>query len=121
MIIRLFVILLGLCGLGLILCGLMETMCTSGVPEVYHVILLWGEASTVEDRVRKALHTLKGQLYFVDLGLDPDGQMSVELLLRDHSFARLLAPEQLRQELRWENEVGTGTDQGNGYHCNLSE
>ena len=121
MIIRLFAILLGLCGIGLILCGLMETICSSGLPAVYHVIPLWGEASAVENRVRKALHTLKGQLYFVDLGLDPDGQMSVELLLRDHNCARLLAPEQLRQELRWENEFGTGTDQGNSHHCNLSE
>ncbi len=121
MIIRLFVILLGLCGLGLILCGLLDTICAFGLPNVYHVIPLEGDNSRIENRVRKALHSLKGQLYFVDLGLDPEGQMTVELLLRGHSCAKLLHPEQLRTELRWENEFGTGTDQRDSHHCNISQ
>ncbi len=121
MLIRLFVVLLGLCGLGLVLCALLETICFSGPSTVYHVIPLQGDAPDVENTVRKALHTLKGRLYFVDLGLDPEGQMSVELLLRGHSYAKICAPEQVHQELRWENELGTGTDQGNDHRCNLSE
>ena len=118
---RLFIVLLGLCGLGLILCGLLDTLRCTGSPVVYHVIPLKGDSATVEDIVRKALHTLRGQLYFVDLGLDPEGQMSVELLLRGHSYAMLCAPEQVRQELRWENDFGAGTDQGNDHKRNLSE
>ena len=121
MLIQFFVVLLGLCGLGLILCGLLETICFSGLADVYHVIPLIGDASYVEDRVRKALHTLKGQLYFVDLGLDAEGQITVELLLRGHSYAKLCAPEQLCEELRWENDVGTGIDQRNRHKCDLSE
>lgn len=121
MLIRLFVVLLGLCGFVLVLCGLMETLFSYGMPTVYHVIPIKGDPSEVEDTVRKALHSLKGQLYFVDLGLDPDGQMSVELLLRGHGYAKLCGPEQVRQELRWENECGTGTDQGNDQQCDLSK
>ncbi len=110
MLIQFIIVLLGLCGLGLVFCALLETICFSGLSTVYHVIPLQGDASDVENIVRKSLHTLKGQLYFVDLGLDPEGQMNVELLLRGHSYAKICAPEQLHQELRWENELGTGTD-----------
>ncbi len=121
MLIRFFVVLLGLCGLGLVLCGLLETLFFSAPSEVHHVIPLNGDSSAVEDRVRKALYSLKGRLYFVDLGLDAEAQMSVELLLRDRSYAILLSPQQLSQELRWENGLGTGTDQGNGHHGDFSE
>ena len=121
MIIRFFVVLLGLCGLGLILCGLLETLFFSAPSDVYHVIPLGGDGSDVEDRVRKALYSLKGKLYFVDLGLDAEAQMSVELLLRGRSHATLIAPEQLPQELRWENDLGAGTDQGNGHRGDFPE
>ena len=119
MVIRLFVVLLGLCGLGLVLCALLETLCFSGPPCAYHVIPLRGEPSQVENTVRKALHTLKGQLYFVDLGLDPEGQMNAELLLRGRSYAKLCSPEQIQQELRWENDLGTGTDQRDHHRSDL--
>ena len=121
MLIRFFVVLLGLCGLGLILCGLLETICLYGLSDVYHVIPLEGDASSVEDRVRKALRSLQGKLYFVDLGLDAEGQMNVELLLRGRSYAKLCAPEQMNEELRWEKDRGTGIDQGNRHKCDLSE
>ncbi len=119
MIIRFFVVLLGLCGLGLVLCGLLETLFFSAPSGVLHIIPLNGESSAVEDRVRKSLYSLKGQLYFVDLGLDTEAQMSVELLLRDRSHAMLVAPEQLHRELRWENDLGTGTDQGNDHYGDI--
>lgn len=118
---QLFVILLGLCALGLVLCGLFETLFFAGPYPVSHVIPLHGKASAVEDTVRRALHSLKGQLIFVDLGLDAEAQMTVELLLRGRSYAKLCAPEQVQQELRWENEVGTGTDQRNDHHSDLSK
>lgn len=121
MIIRFFIVLLGLCGLGLVLCGLFETLFFSGLSQVYHVIPLEGKASVVENTVRKALNSLKGRLLFLDLGLDAEAQMSVELLLRGRSYAKLCAPEQIQQELRWENDFGTGTDQGNSHHDNLSK
>lgn len=119
MIIRFFVVLLGLCGLGLVLCGLLETLFFSVPTGVLHIIPLDGEASAVEDRVRRSLYSLKGQLYFVDLGLDSEAQMSVELLLRERSHAMLIAPEQLNRELRWENGLGTGIDQRNDHHGDI--
>ncbi len=121
MLIRFFVVLLGLCGLGLVICGILETLFFSTPSDVYHVIPLTGGPSVAENRVRKALYSLKGKLYFVDLGLDAETQTSVELLLRARSHAILLAPEQLLQELRWENDLGTGTDQGNGHHGDFPE
>lgn len=121
MIIQIFVILLGICGLGLVLCGLIETVFFTDIPGISHVIPLSGKASVVENTVRKALGNLKGQLFFIDLGIDAEAQMSVELLLRGHSYAKLCAPEQLQQELRWENAFGTGTDQGNSHNCDFSE
>lgn len=121
MIIRFFVILLGLCGLGLVLCGLFETLFSSELTQVYHVVPLKGNASVVENTVRKALGSLKGQLLFIDCGIDAEAQMSVELLLRGRSYAKLCVPEQIQQELRWENEFGTGTDQGNSCYSHLSE
>ena len=121
MVIHFFIVLLGLCGFGLVLCGLFETVFFSGISHIYHVIPLSGEASVVENTVRKALHSLKGQIYFVDLGLDAEAQMSVELLLRGRNCAVLCAPEQLRQNLRWENEFGTGIDQGNSHYGDLSK
>lgn len=121
MLIRFFVVLLGLCGLGLILCGLLETLFFRAPSRVFHVIPLEGEAPSVEDTVRKALYSLKGRIFFVDLGLDAEAQMSVELLLRGRSHAILVAPEQMQQELRWENDLGTGTDQGNSHHGDFPE
>ena len=121
MLIRLFVILLGLLGLGIVLCGLLETVFCTGPSNVYHVIPIGGESYSVERTVRKALHTLRGCLYFVDLGLSPEEQMNVELLLRGYSYAKLCAPEQVQQELRWENDLGTGTDQRNSHHGDFSE
>ena len=121
MIIRFFIVLLGLCGWGIILCGLVETIFCSGISDVYHVIPLHGGCGSVEQTVRKALHSLKGRLYFVDLELSPEEQMSVELLLRECSYAKLCAPEQILQELRWENDFGTGTDQRNGHHSDFPE
>lgn len=121
MIIQFFVVLLGLCGLGLVLCGLFETLFFTGPTAVYHVIPLKGRASLAENTVRRALHSLKGQLYFVDIGLDAEAQMNVEMLLRGRSYAKLCAPEQLQQELRWENEFGTRTDQGNDHRSHLSK
>ena len=121
MLIWFFVVLLGLCGLGLVLCAILETLFFSAPPDVCHVIPLDGDASIVEGRVRKALYSLKGRLYFVDLGLDAEAQMSVELLLRDRHCAMLIAPDQLPQEMRWENNLGTGTDQGNSHHGDFPE
>ncbi len=115
MIIRFFVVLLGLCGLGLILCGLLETLFFSTPSDVYHVIPLGENGADAESRVRKSLYSLKGKLYFVDLGLDADSQLNVELLLRGRSHAMLVAPSQLPQELRWEMDLGAGTDQGNDH------
>ncbi|MBR6825689.1 MAG: hypothetical protein IKM59_03990 [Oscillospiraceae bacterium] len=121
MLIRILIMLLGLCALGLILCALAETLFCSVSASVSHVIFLQGDAPAVEHTVRKALHTMKGRLYFVDMGLDPEAQMSVELLLRGHSHAMLCAPEQLQQELRWENDLGKGTDQRNSHHGDFPE
>ena len=121
MIIRLFVVLLGLCGLGLILCGIIETLFFSAPSNVSHVIPLEGDASAAENRVRRALYSLKGKLYFVDLGLDAEAQMSVELLLRGRNHTMLIAPHQLPQELRWENNLGAGTDQGNNHNGDFPE
>ena len=121
MLIRFFVVLLGLCGVGLVLCGLLETLFSSGPSCVYHVIPLKGEASGAEDTVRRALHSLKGQLFFVDLGLEPEAQASVELLLRGRSSARLCGPLQLQQELGWENDLGAGADQGNSHYGDFPE
>jgi len=116
---RFFIALLGLCGLGLVLSGILDTLFFSAPSDVYHVIPLAGGLSDAENRVRKALYSLKGRLYFVDLGLDAEAQTGVERLLRDRSYAMLLAPVQLLEELRWENDLGTGADQRHSHYSNL--
>lgn len=121
MVIRIFAVLLGLCGFGIVLCGLFETIFLSGPSSVYHVIPLKGTAAEAENTVRKALHSLKGQLIFVDVGLEPEAQVTVALFLNGRSYAKLYSSEQIQQELRWEYEFGTGTDQGNGHFGDLSK
>ena len=121
MAIRFFIALLGLCGLGLVLSGILDTLFFSAPSDVYHVIPLSGGLPDVENRVRRALYGLKGKLYFVDLGLDAEAQSGVELLLRNRSYAMLLAPAQLLEELRWENDLGTGADQRHNHDGYLSK
>ncbi|MBP3412238.1 MAG: hypothetical protein J6K89_03175 [Oscillospiraceae bacterium] len=111
MLLKIFAVLLGLCGIGLVLCGIVDTLFASAPSRVMHIIPLMGESASVEQTVRRALRSLKGRLYFVDQGLEPEAQMSVQLLLKGNSSAVLCNLEQMLEAVRWESSLGAGTDQ----------
>ncbi|MBR4309161.1 MAG: hypothetical protein IKT58_06165 [Oscillospiraceae bacterium] len=102
--------LLSLCAIGLVLCAMMETIFTAAPENVYHIIPLEGNGAQAEQLVRNCLHTLRGKLYFVDFGLDAEGQMVVALLLRNSEYAVLCARDQILEELRGSLHCGSGTD-----------
>ena len=102
--------LLSLCALALVLWGIGESVLSKAPQPMYHIIPLRGDGGKAEQTVRWSLHNLRGRLYFVDCGLDPDGQMTVELLLRCSDVAILCAREQIIEELRGNIDLGARTD-----------
>ncbi len=102
--------LLSLCAIGLVLLGIGEALFAKSPKELYHIVPLSGDGGEAEQLVRWALRSLKGRVYFVDCGLEARGQMTVELLLRHRDGAVLCAWEQIFEELRGKDDLGSGTD-----------
>ena len=81
-----------------------------------HIFYLSGEDGLIEQQLRTCLRMqergkLRGRLIFVDCGLSPDAQMTVQLFLQGENRGVLCAPSQITDYLEWEKEViGAGTD-----------
>ena len=102
--------LLSLCAIGLVLLGIGEALFAKSPRDMYHIVPLSGDGGSAEQLVRWSLRNLKGRLYFVDCGLDICGQLTVERLLRCRDGAILCAWEQIIEELRGIDDLGSGTD-----------
>ena len=82
----------------------------------FYVVPLKGDAALVQQTMRAALRQrewlgLRATLIFVDDGIDCEGQLAAELLLRRREDALLCSRSQLSEIIRTENEdIGAGAD-----------
>lgn len=114
MLLRIMICALAAFGLLLIFGAFLRSVRT--VSASCHVICLQGGSAQTEQQIKACLRRqrdrlMPGKLIFVDQGLDPEGQMTAQLLLINEPEALLCAPGQAVEYVIWEIEnFGAGTD-----------
>lgn len=86
------------------------------LPSLCHLVYLQGDAADTEQLIRASFRRQRdgiytGKLIFIDGGLEPEAQVTAQLLLTAEDAAVLCAPSQASEYVMWEIEnFGTGTD-----------
>lgn len=101
---------LALCGVVLVLWAVGEALSVSAPGDALHIIPLRGGTAAVEQKVRSCLSCLRGRIVFVDLGMEPEAQSCVQLLLEKREGVFLADAEQLTDYLEWETTLGARAD-----------
>lgn len=102
---------LAVCGVFLIAWSITEAYFSAVPNDSCHIFYLRGDSAAVEQQVRSCRwlcerRGMLGKVIFVDCGISPEAQITVQLMLKNDDTVILCAPSQIADYIGQENDNG---------------